>query len=52
MEAEFADTLRVSSFIESINGKIVDDYVLDTEKLGKKDINFEYVNKIQFAKGK
>ena len=44
LEAEFADTLRVSSFIESINGKIVDDYVIDTEKLGKKDINFEYVN--------
>lgn len=44
LEAEFADTLRVSSFIESINGKIVNDYVIDTEKLGKKDINFEYVN--------
>ena len=44
LEAEFADTLRVSSFIESINGKIVDDYVIDTEKLGKKNINFEYVN--------
>ena len=44
LEAEFADTLRVSSFIESINGKIVDDYVIDTHKLGKKYINFEYVN--------
>ena len=44
LEAEFADTLRVSSFIESINGKIVDDYVIDTDKLGKKYINFEYVN--------
>ena len=28
LEANFADTLRVSSFIESINGKIVDDYVI------------------------
>ena len=44
LEAEFADTLRVSSFIESINGKIVDDYVIDTDKLGKKTINFEFVN--------
>lgn len=44
LEAEFADILKVSSFIESINGKIVDDYVINTEKLGKKDINFEYVN--------
>lgn len=44
LEAEFADTLKVSSFIESINGKIVDDYVIDTDKLGKKTINFEFVN--------
>ena len=44
LEANFADTLRVSSFIESINGKIVDDYVIDTDKLGKKTINFEFVN--------
>lgn len=44
LEANFADTLRVSSFIESINGMIVDDYVIDTDKLGKKTINFEFVN--------
>lgn len=44
LEANFADTLRVSFFIESINGKIVDDYVIDTDKLGKKTINFEFVN--------
>lgn len=44
LEANFADTLRVSSFIESINGKIVDDYVIDTDTLGKKTINFEFVN--------
>ncbi len=44
LEANFADTLRVSSFIESINGKIVHDYVIDTDKLGKKTINFEFVN--------
>lgn len=44
LEADFADTLRVSSFIESINGKIVDDYYLDTDSLGKKKIDFEYIN--------
>ncbi len=44
LNAEFADTYKVSSFIESINGKIIDDYVIDTEKLGKKDIVFEYIN--------
>lgn len=44
LEADFADTLKVSSFIESINGKIVDDYYLNTDSLGKKKIDFEYIN--------
>lgn len=44
LEANFADTLRVSSFIESINGKIVNDYYLNTDSLGKKKIDFEYIN--------
>ena len=44
LEADFADTLRVSSFIENINGKIVDDYYLDTDSLGKKKIYFQYIN--------
>ena len=44
LEADFADTLRVSSFIENINGKIVDDYYLDTDSLGKKKVDFQYIN--------
>ena len=44
MDADFADTLRVSSFIKKINGKIVDDYYLDTDSLGKKTVNFQYIN--------
>ena len=44
LEADFADTLRVSSFIKKINGKIVDDYVIDTDSLGMKKINFQYIN--------
>ena len=44
LEADFADTLRVSSFIKKINGKIVDDYYLNTDSLGKKKIDFEYIN--------
>ena len=55
LEADFADTLRVSSFIESINGKIVDDYYLNTDSLGKKKIDFEYINddgiKIKYSSG-
>ena len=44
LDADFADTLKVSSFIESINGKIVDDYYLDTDSLGKKKVDFQYIN--------
>lgn len=44
LEANFADTLKVSSFIESINGNILNDYIIDTKNLGKKTIKFEYVN--------
>lgn len=44
LEADFVDTLKVSSFIESINGKIVNDYYLNTDSLGKKKIDFEYIN--------
>lgn len=44
LEADFVDTLRVSSFIESINGKIVNYYYLNTDSLGKKKIDFEYIN--------
>lgn len=44
LDANFADTLKVSSFIKSINGKIIDDYYIDTSKLGKKNIEFKYVN--------
>ena len=44
LDADFADTLRVSSFIESINGKIVDDYYIDTDSLGKKSVNFQFIN--------
>lgn len=44
LDASFADTLRVSSFIKKINGKIVDDYYLDTDSLGKKKVNFQFIN--------
>lgn len=44
LDAEFLEVYTVSSFIESINGKIIDDYIIDTETLGKKNIPFEYIN--------
>lgn len=41
---EFLTEFKVSDFIESINGQIVDDYTIDTTKLGTKEINYEYIN--------
>lgn len=42
--ADFASNVKVSSFIESINGKIIDDYTINTDTLGKKKIRYVYIN--------
>lgn len=44
MEVEFLSDVKVSDFIEKLNGEIVDDYELDTTKVGKQEINFTYIN--------
>ena len=44
LTAEFNTKVKVSDYIESINGKVVDDYDIDTTKIGEKEINFEYIN--------
>ena len=41
---EFNDRKKVSDFIESINGEIINDYTIDSLKLGDKNINFEFIN--------
>lgn len=41
---EFNDKKKVSDFIISINGHIIDDYLIDSTVLGKKDIEFEFIN--------
>ena len=41
---EFTEEKRVSDFIESINGEIIDDYVIDPTSLGKKEIEFKFKN--------
>lgn len=40
LTAEFTEERKVSDFIESINGNIIDDYVINTTSLGKKRSNF------------
>ena len=44
LDVEFLSEVKVSDFITSINGKIVDDYKIDTTKLGHQKITIEYVN--------
>lgn len=41
---EFSDEKKVSDYILSINGKIVDDYVIDSTKLGPKKVSFRFIN--------
>lgn len=40
----FNSHVRVSDFIKDINGHIVNDYVIDTTSLGKKEVSFNYIN--------
>ena len=44
MNLEFNDDKKVSDYIKSINGKIINDYVIDSTKLGKKKVNFKFIN--------
>ncbi len=44
LTTEFLSDVKVSTFITSINGKIIDDYKIDTTEIGEKEINYEYIN--------
>lgn len=41
---EVYDQVHVSDFIKSMNGKLIDDEVIDTTKIGTKNITFQYIN--------
>lgn len=41
---EFNEKRHVSDYIESINGKIIDDYVIDATELGNKEVTFTFIN--------
>ena len=43
-EVDFLSQVKVSDFIESINGTIVDDYTIDTTLVGEQKVEFEYIN--------
>ncbi len=41
---EFTSEKKVSDFITSINGKITNDFIIDTTKIGDKEVKFNFVN--------
>ena len=44
LTVSFFSEHKVSDFIESINGKIIDDFSVDTTKLGLQEVSFKYLN--------
>lgn len=44
MTLEFNEKKKVSDYIKSINGKIINDYIIDSSKLGNKKVCFKFVN--------
>ena len=41
---EFLEDKKVSDYIVSINGNIIDDYTIDSTKLGTQTIEFQFIN--------
>lgn len=40
----FAEDVKVSDFLEHLDGTLVEDFTINTEQLGQQTINFEYIN--------
>lgn len=44
LRIEFGSEAKVSDFLESLNGSLVDDYAINTDTLGETEVTFEYIN--------
>lgn len=44
LTVEYGKEVKVSDFIANLNGSFVNDYTINTEKLGEIEVNFEYIN--------
>ena len=42
LTAEFLEKVKVSDFIENLNGELVGDFDIDTTKIGKRTVTFNY----------
>ena len=40
----FLSEVKVSDFIGSLNGNIIDDYTIDTTEIGEKEVAFDFIN--------
>lgn len=40
----FLEEKKVSDFIISINGKIIDDFIINSKELGEKEVTFSFIN--------
>lgn len=40
----FTEERKVSDFIKTINGKIEDDYIIDSTQIGEKQVKFDFIN--------
>ena len=44
LTVEFGEKVKVSDFLQNLNGTLLNDYVIDTETLGTKEVSFEFLN--------
>lgn len=44
LEVEVFSDKKLSDFLKSINGNLIDDFKINTETIGTKPINFKYIN--------
>ena len=44
LELEFNSEVKLSDLIESINGELIDNPIIDTSVVGTKDVTFKYIN--------
>ena len=44
LEVEFNTDVKLSDLIVSINGKLLDDYVINTKVVGNKELKYKYIN--------
>lgn len=44
LTVEFGEKAKVSDFLANLNGSLVNDYEIDTEKLGNISVPFDYIN--------